>query len=83
MSVNYARLDQELAAFIKVLSTPTKEGNLYVPMPTTVHLLRRLNALCAKNMTATDFQVGEETKGFRRDSYSQLHERSGKKRDRK
>jgi len=70
--VNYARLDSELRAFLKVLSKPTPEGNLYVPMPTTVHLLRRLNAVCAHNMLATDFQVGEVTKGFKRTSYAEL-----------
>lgn len=70
--MNYNKLDTELREFIKVLSTPTKEGNLYVPMPTTVHLLRRLNAMCARNMVATDFQVGEETKGFNRTSCAEL-----------
>ncbi len=70
--MNYDRLDSELRAFLDVLSTPTEQGNLYVPMPTTVHLLRRLNAVCARNMLATDFQVGEETKGVSLTSFAEL-----------
>lgn len=64
--MNYEPLDRELKKFIKVLSTPTPEGHLYVPMPTTVWLLRRLNAICAQNMIETDFQVGEEDRSAQR-----------------
>ena len=80
--MNYARLDQELEKFLKVLSTPTPEGNLYVPMPTTVWLLRRLNAVCAKNMVATDFQVGEQEKGVRREGIYEFKARARKDRQR-
>lgn len=80
--MNYDRLDRELRDFLKVLSTPTPEGHLYVPMPTTVHLLRRLNAVCAQNMVATDFQVGEQEPGVKREGIYEFKARARKDRKR-
>jgi len=80
--MNFDKLDRELERFLKVLGTPTPEGHLYVPMPTTVWLLRRLNAMCAKNMVATDFQVGEQEKGVRREGVYEFRARSRKDRGR-
>lgn len=80
--MNYARLDKELEKFLDVLLTPTEKGDLYVPMPTTVWLLRRLNAVCARNMVATDFQVGEQENGVKRESIYEFKSRARKDRKR-
>ena len=58
----YKKIDEALETLINTLKTPTPEGHLYVPMPETVFLLRRLNALCARNMRATHWFVADEPK---------------------
>lgn len=56
----YREIDEKLTALINRLEKPAPNGNLYVPMPSTVFLLRRLNAICAKNMRATHWFVADE-----------------------
>lgn len=53
----YDQIDAGLKHLIEILLTPRDTGEVYVPMPSTVRLLRRANALCARNMLRCDFQV--------------------------
>lgn len=53
----YDQIDAGLKHLIEILSTPRDTGEVYVPMPSTVRLLRRANALCARNMLRSNFDV--------------------------
>lgn len=57
--VNHTSWDDSLRSLLAHLESPDPNG-IRVPMPTTVWLLRRLNAVCARNMLRTDYHVAEE-----------------------
>lgn len=57
MIQRYDQIDEALAHLIDILSTDRQDRKVYVPAASTVKLLRRANALCARNMLATDFYV--------------------------
>lgn len=59
--MNYEKYDNALRELIALLeSKPEEPHAVYVPMPTTVFLLRRLNALCARNMLRSNWHVVHE-----------------------
>lgn len=60
----YDQIDAGLKHLIEILSTPReKPGEVYVPLPSTVRLLRRANALCARNMLRSKFEVEHPGEG--------------------
>lgn len=63
--VNHTSWDDSLRDLLAHLTADDPNG-VRVPMPTTVWLLRRLNAVCARNMLRADYHVAEEPKGVRR-----------------
>jgi hypothetical protein len=80
--VNYSEIDDKLRQLLDILTEQLPSGKLYVPMPTTVWLLRRLNAVCARNMIATDYQVNEQEKGVQRKGIYEFKARARKDRGR-
>lgn len=53
--MNYATIDQALNHIIAYLEEDLGPEKVRVPMPSTIRLLGRLNAACARNMIATNF----------------------------
>lgn len=59
MIQRYDEIDAALRHLCDIMSAvpPLERGGHYVPAASTVRLLRRANALCARNMTACDYYV--------------------------
>lgn len=80
--MNYSEIDDKLRQLLDILGENLPGNKVYVPMPTTVWLLRRLNAMCAKNMIGTNYQVDEQEKGVRREGIYEFKARARKDRSR-
>lgn len=61
MIQRYDQINDALAHLCDILSTQREDNRVYVPDAATVRLLRRANALCARNMVACDFYVESES----------------------
>lgn len=57
MIQRYDEIDAALTHLCEILGTDRTDNRVYVPAASTVRLLRRANALCARNMVACDFYV--------------------------
>jgi hypothetical protein len=60
----YDQINEALDHLISILTTQRNDNKVYVPDPSTVRRLRQANALCARNMIATDFYVESGTQGM-------------------